>query len=231
MRSRFTDRRTGGPSDARIAGGDARSFFAALRRGVPADGCLVLDSGMHQLLARRHYVVTTPRGLLFPSDFQSMAFGLPAAIGAKLAEPDRAVVALVGDGGFAMTGLELSTGVRLQLALPVVVFDDGALGLIRLDQLLAHGRTHATELGGLDYEAMADAVGCAYSRVGIDDFETELVAALRRSGPTLIVVPVGDAPALRRATAKLRLSQAAKSLIGPRLVTALRGLRDRGGRS
>jgi acetolactate synthase-1/2/3 large subunit len=231
LRSRLEDRRTGGPSDARIAGGEARNFFAALRRGVPADGCLVLDSGMHQLLSRRHYVVKTPRGLLFPSDFQSMAFGLPAAIGAKLAQPGRAAVALVGDGGFAMTGLELSTAVRLGLALPVVVFDDGALGLIRLDQLLAHGRTHATELGGLDYEAMADAVGCAYARVGIDDVEAELGASLRRSGPTLIVVPVGDAPALRRATAKLRLSQAAKSLLGPRLIGALRGLRNRSGRS
>jgi acetolactate synthase-1/2/3 large subunit len=231
MRSRFTDRRTGGPSDARIAGGDARSFFAALRRGVPADGCLVLDSGMHQLLARRHYVVMAPRGLLFPSDFQSMAFGLPAAIGAKLAQPNRAVVALVGDGGFAMTGLELSTAVRLRLTLPVVVFDDRALGLIRLDQLLAHGRTHGTERGGLDYEAMADAVGCAYARVGTDDVEAELDAALRRSGPTLMVVPVGDAPALRRATAKLRVSQVAKSLLGPRLIGALRGLRNRGGRS
>ena len=231
LRSRLKDRRTGGPSDARVAGGEARSFFAALRRGVPADGCLVLDSGMHQLLARRHYVVMTPRGLLFPSDFQSMAFGLPAAIGAKLAQSDRAVVALVGDGGFAMTGLELSTAVRLRLALPVVVFDDGALGLIRLDQLLAHGRTHGTELGGLDYEAMADAVGCAYARAGIDDVEAELRAALRRNGPTLIVVPVGDAPALRRATAKLRVGQAAKSLLGPRLVGVLRSLRKRGGRS
>src|SRR5690606_99387 len=94
MRARLTDRRAGGPSDARIGGGEARDFFAALRRGIPADGCLVLDSGMHQLLARRHFVVKAPRGMLFPSDFQSMAFGLPGAIGVKLAQPDRAVVAL-----------------------------------------------------------------------------------------------------------------------------------------
>lgn len=231
MRSRLTDRRTGGPSDARIGGGDARDFFAALRRGIPADGCLVLDSGMHQLLARRHYVVQTPRGMLFPSDFQSMAFGLPAAIGAKLAQPDRAVIALVGDGGFRMSGLELGTAVRLELPLPVIVFDDGVLGLIRLDQLLAHGRAHATELGGLDYEAMAVAVGCAYARAGIGEIEREVIAALRRSVPTLIVVPVRDAPALTRARTRMRLSQAAKSLLGGRLVDALRGLRNRRGRT
>ena len=228
MRSRLTDRRAGGPSDARVGGGEARGFFEALRRGIPADGCLVLDSGMHQLLARRHYAVKTPRGMLFPSDFQSMAFGLPAAIGAKLARPDRAVLALVGDGGFRMTGLELGTAVRLGLPLPVIVFDDGALGLIRLDQLLAHGRAHATELGGLDYEAMTAAVGCAYAQASIGDIEGQVTAALQRNGPTLIVVPVGDAPALTRARTKLRVSQAAKSLLGPRLVGALRGLRNRG---
>jgi acetolactate synthase-1/2/3 large subunit len=77
MRARLRDRRSGGPSDARVGGGEAGAFFAALRRGLPADSCLVLDSGMHQLLARRHFVVTQPRGLLLPADFQSMAFGLP----------------------------------------------------------------------------------------------------------------------------------------------------------
>lgn len=229
VRSRLTDRRSGGPSDARIGGGAARDFFTALRRGIPADGCLVLDSGMHQLLARRHYVVKTPRGLLFPGDFQSMAFGLPAAIGAKLARPDQAVVALIGDGGFRMTGLELGTAVRLGLPLPVIVFDDGMLGLIRLDQLLAHGRVHATELGRFDYEDMARAVGCAHVRAGIGEIEREVVTALRRRVPTLIVVPVKDAPALRRARTKLRLSQMAKSLLGGRLVGALRSLRNRRG--
>jgi acetolactate synthase-1/2/3 large subunit len=231
MRARLVDRRAGSPSDARIGGGDARDFFAALRRGIPTDGCLVLDSGMHQLLARRHYVVKTPRGMLFPSDFQSMAFGLPAAIGAMLAQPNRAVVALIGDGGFRMTGLELGTAVRLELPLPVIVFDDGVLGLIRLDQLLAHGRAHATELGGLDYEAMAVAVGCAYARAGIGEIEREVVAALRRSVPTLIVVPVKDAPALTRARRRLRLSQSVKSLLGGRLVDALRVMRNRRGPS
>lgn len=227
MRSRLTDRRTGGPSDARIGGGDARDFFAALRRGIPADGCLVLDSGMHQLLARRHYVVKTPRGLLFPGDFQSMAFGLPGAIGAKMARLDRAVVALIGDGGFRMTGLELGTAVRLGLPLPLIVFDDGVLGLIRLDQLLAHGQVHATELGGLDYEAMSVAVGCAYARAGIGEIEREVSAALRRNTPTLIVVSVNDSPALTRVRRRHRLSQAAKALLGARLIGVLRSLRNR----
>lgn len=229
MRARLLDRRTGGPSDARIAGGAARAFFTALRRALPADGCLVLDSGMHQLLARRHFVVMQPRGLLFPADFQSMAFGLPAAIGAKLAQPDRAVVALVGDGGFAMTGLELLTAARLGVSLPLIVFDDGRLGLIRLDQLLSHGHVHATELGRVDYEAMSAAIGCAYARVGIDDIEQQVDIALRRKGPTLIVVPVGDASVLRRVRQKRFVGETLKSLLGPRIVGALRRLWGGGG--
>jgi len=192
---------------------------------LPGDGCLVLDSGMHQLLARRHFVVTEPRGLLFPADFQSMAFGLPAGIGAKLAQPERAVAVLLGDGGFAMTGLELLTAVRLGMSLPVIVFDDGMLGLIRLDQLLSHGHVHATELGRIDYEAMAAAVGCAWARAGIDDIEQQVGNGLRRKGPTLIVVPVGDAPALRRVRQRRFVGQAVKALLGRRLVAALRRLR------
>ncbi|HKE00613.1 MAG TPA: thiamine pyrophosphate-binding protein, partial [Planctomycetota bacterium] len=68
-----------------VDGGTARAFFEALRRAAPRDAILVTDSGLHQMLARRWYRVLEPRGLLVPTDFQSMGFGLPAAIGAKLA--------------------------------------------------------------------------------------------------------------------------------------------------
>jgi acetolactate synthase I/II/III large subunit len=227
QRSRLQDRRTGGPSDGRIGASDARAFFAATQSALPADACLVLDSGMHQLLARRHVVIKQPRGLLFPTDFQSMAFGLPAAIGAKLAQPERAVVALIGDGGFLMTGLELRTAVRLGLSLPVIVFDDQSLGLIRLDQLLSSGNPHATDIGSLDYEAMAEAVGCAFESATTNDIEQHLRTALQRRGPTLIVVPVSDAPALTRMRQKRALSRTVKKLLGPKIVGLISRLRSR----
>ncbi|MCS7100844.1 MAG: thiamine pyrophosphate-dependent enzyme, partial [Burkholderiaceae bacterium] len=227
LRARLQDRRSGGPSDARIGGVAAQEFFATLRRAIPADGCLVLDSGMHQLLARRHFMALQPRSLLFPTDFQSMAFALPAAIGAKLARPDAAVVALLGDGGFAMSGMELRTAVKHRLALPVIVLADGALGLIRLDQLLAHGHAHATDLSPFDYAAMADAVGCVYAQATGEDIEAQVRAAFERRGPTLIVVPVGDAPALRRAVQRRRLHGALRAALGERLLATLRRLRGR----
>jgi acetolactate synthase-1/2/3 large subunit len=225
LRAKLSDSRTDGPSDARIGGGEARAFFASLQSGLPADSCLVLDSGMHQLLARRHFAVLRPRGILFPSDFQSMAFGLPAAIGAKLAHPDRAVVALIGDGAFSMAGLELRTAVRLGLSLPVIVFADQALGLIRLDQLLSHGRAHGTDLGPLDYESMAAAVGCSFAVANINEIAQLVRDALRRVGPTLIVVPVGDAPALKRIVRRKAIRRMVESLVGPRVIGALRRLR------
>jgi acetolactate synthase-1/2/3 large subunit len=227
LRARFRDRRAGGPSDAQVAGGPAQAFFAALRRAIPADGCLVLDSGMHQLLARRHFSALSPRSLLFPTDFQSMAFGLPASIGAKIAHPDRPVVALIGDGGFAMSGLELLTAVRLDLPLPVIVFDDQALGLIRLDQLLSSGHAHATALPPIDYAAMARALGCAYVGASCRDIELQVRAALRRAGPTLIVVPVRDAPALRRTVNRHAIGRTAKAVLGERLFAALRSVLKR----
>jgi acetolactate synthase I/II/III large subunit len=72
-----------------IAGASAAKFFTALRTALPREAMLVTDTGLHQVLTRRHFEVYSPGGLLFPSDFQSMGFGLPAAIAAKLAVPKR----------------------------------------------------------------------------------------------------------------------------------------------
>ncbi|MGH8213152.1 MAG: thiamine pyrophosphate-binding protein, partial [Rhodanobacteraceae bacterium] len=92
-----------------VTGGAPAVFFDALRRVLPRGSILVTDSGQHQDLARRHFPVWWPRGLITPTNLQSMGFGIGAAIGAKLAAPERPVVALIGDGGLAMSGLELLT--------------------------------------------------------------------------------------------------------------------------
>ena len=103
---------------------------------------VVTDTGRHQQVVRRYYDVLAPGGLLIPSDLQSMGFGLPAAIAAALAAPGRPVVAVIGDGGFLMSGLELATAVREGVPLTVVVFSDGVYGQIRDYQLIEYGRAH-----------------------------------------------------------------------------------------
>lgn len=166
-------------------------FFAALRAAMPRVSCLVTDSGLHQVLTRRFFRVLHPRGLITPTNLQSMGFGIGAATGACLADPARPVVALIGDGGLAMSGLELLTAVRERLHLTVIVFVDGAFGLIRVQQLAATGRSHGTEFAGMDCEAFAAAIGARHVRLK-DHAEATLAAAIGSDGVTLVEVAVGD---------------------------------------
>ena len=197
-------------------------FFELIREGLPREACLVADTGWHQMLARRHYRVLEPRGLVVPTNLQSMGFGLPAAIGAKLATPERPVVALVGDGGFLMSGMELVTAVREQLSLPVIVLNDGHYGLIRLQQLRDYGRAHGVATSGLDLEAFAAAVGVRFL-AATEDIRAPLAAALTSPGPTLIEVAVGDSAGVHRVRAA-GLTRSARRRVGSRrLPSWLRG--------
>jgi len=129
---------------------------------MPKMSCLVTDSGLHQVMARRYYDVYNPSQLITPADFQAMGFGIPTAIGVKLANPELLVVALVGDGGFLMSGMELMTAVREGINLIVIVFNDGKLGQIRLQQLSHFGRESAVNLGRIDYCMFAKSLDLNY---------------------------------------------------------------------
>jgi acetolactate synthase-1/2/3 large subunit len=209
------------PRVAGTAAGNARSFFQSLRRALPRDAVLVLDSGLHQVLARRYYTVLAPRGIIIPTDLQSMGFAIPTAIGASLAAPTRSVVALVGDGGFAMTGLELLTAAREGISLIVIVFVDGAFGQIRMQQLASYGVAHGVSLKNPDFKLIAAAIGARHERVGDTDIEEAVRAALDRSGITVIEVPIGDTPTIRRNAAFARSREATRRVTGPRVFQLL----------
>ncbi len=171
-------------------------FFAMLRRVLPADSCVVTDSGLHQVLAGRHFRAHAPRGLITPSDFQSMGFGLPSAIGAKLAQPGKSVVALIGDGGLHISAMEIATAVRERIPLTVIVFNDGVLGQIRLQQFSRFGTAHATELLTPDLALLAQAMRADYLYFDKEG-ENELRAAIGGDAVTLVEVSVGDSNAIR----------------------------------
>jgi acetolactate synthase-1/2/3 large subunit len=185
---------------------------------------LVLDSGLHQILARRYYSVFAPSGLLMPTDLQSMGFAIPTAIGARIARPDRSVVALVGDGGFAMTAMELLSAAREGLSLVVIVFADGAFGQIRLQQLASYGASHGVDLRNPDISLLAAAVGARYESVGEDDSDAESViqGALQYSGVTVIEVSVRDSLAILANAAVARTREATRRAAGPGLFQFLR---------
>ena len=206
--------------EPRIAGQKPAAFFGALRSCLPDDVRLVTDSGMHQIMARRHFDVRTPGGLLLPSDFQSMGFGVPAAIAARLADPTRDVVALVGDGGFRMSGFELSTAVRDGICLTVVVINDGALNQIRMQQLADYGAACGTRLGAIDFAAFAAAVGANYAHVKtLDDVAGAIGAGLSHGGVKLVEVQGTDSIAMRVGAIRQRGKRSAAQMLGKRLQT------------
>jgi acetolactate synthase-1/2/3 large subunit len=205
-----------GAIEPRVAGADPAipaRFFEIVREVLPREGCLVTDSGWHQMLARRHFPVLACRGLMVPTDLQSMGFGLPAAVGAKLADPKRPVVLVVGDGGLLMSGMELVTAVRHDISLPVIVFNDGHYGLIRIQQLQDYGQSAGVACGGLDLESFAAAVGAHYV-LADKDIRVPLQAALAARSPTIIEVPIGASTATRRVWAKGVARSTAKRLVG-----------------
>jgi acetolactate synthase-1/2/3 large subunit len=175
-----------------VAGAEAPAdFFAALRRALPPDGVLVTDSGLHQQLARTHFRVLRPRTLVVPADLQSMGFGIPAALGVAAARPGAPVVALVGDGGLAVSGLEVATAVREGLPVTVVVFSDHRFTLIRLQQLARFGREFGVDTRPPDVERLAAAVGARYLRLHADP-EPRLREAIASGVPVLAEVLVDE---------------------------------------
>ncbi|MGH8078131.1 MAG: thiamine pyrophosphate-dependent enzyme, partial [Lysobacter sp.] len=194
---------------------NAAGFFGALREALPPDALLVTDSGLHQMLARRHFQVLAPRTLIAPTNFQSMGFALPAAIGAKLAHPARQVVALIGDGGLAMSGMEMLTAVRERVTLTVIGMIDGHYGLIRQQQLGQYGHAHGTTLLNPDYARWTASLGAGHI---LYDGNDSLRSALKAPRPTLLEVPVQDSLAMRIDTVKARARAALKSRRGPEIV-------------
>ena len=224
LQQRFTDATPSDPPEPTVEDKAPAVFFAALRAALPRDAFLVTDSGLHQVLARRHFPVLTPRGLLYPSDLQSMAFGLSAAIGAKLAAPTRTVVVVTGDGGFAMTGLELLTAARESVAVVVVVFNDGQLNLIRLQQIKEFGRPSGVELLVPDFQQIAEAVGVRYRKAG-DDFTGAIQDAMKAGETTLIEVRVGDSREIVGVRAKSLARETVRRMIGQKGVSWIKKLR------
>jgi acetolactate synthase-1/2/3 large subunit len=205
-----------------IMGKGPERFFTALRNVMPRDGLLVADSGLHQLLARRYYKVFCPHGLLLPTDFQSMGFALPAALGVKFAHPQKTVGVLLGDGGMAMNGLELLSAVKTKQQFCVMVINDGSYGLIRRSLESAHGSAYGTELVNPNFEELAKATHANYLLMS-RNAQAGLRRAFQMPGVTLVEVPVTDSRDMILAKAKGLVKRTA----GPRVMKKLKDLLGR----
>ena len=121
---------------------------------------VVTDVGQHQMWEAQYYKHDEPRTLITSGGLGTMGFGLPAAIGAKMARPDAEVWAIVGDGGFQMTQAELSTAAQEGVKVNVAIINNGFLGMVRQwQQFFYDGRYAATPLRSPDFVKLAEAHG------------------------------------------------------------------------
>jgi acetolactate synthase-1/2/3 large subunit len=161
--------------------------IAALRRILPDEAIVTSDAGNFAGWLNRGFRFRRPGTFLGPTS-GAMGYGLPAAIAAALVHRDRPVVALVGDGGLAMTLGELETAVRERVRIIVLVFDNERFGTIRMWQdRRGTGQGVATDLGPIDFAAVARAFGARGVRVESDaEFEPALRQALVADRLTVI---------------------------------------------
>lgn len=168
--------------------------ITTLREILPDDAIVTTDAGNFAGWAGRGFRFRRP-GTFLGSTSGAMGYGLPSAIAAALVHRDRAVVALTGDGGLAMTLSELETAVREHARVIVLVFDNQRYGTIRMWQdKRGTGQGVATELGPVDFAAAARAFGANGEHVTTDlEFEPALRRALTADGPTVIQLTLDQA--------------------------------------
>lgn len=206
-------------TSARLSIGDASfspaEFFGKLRDALPPDAILVTDAGFNERLTLNHWRVSAPRTLINPSDYEAMGFAVPVAIGAAIAHPERQVVAITGDGGLVMSGLELMTAVREKVKLTVIVLNNEGFGVIKQIQEATFGKSVAVEVGAPDFHLLAQSIRMNFQNP-TGGFAA-LEEALHHPSPTLLEVkmthPNGDAWSKLQRRIRNDVKQAAQKLL------------------
>jgi acetolactate synthase-1/2/3 large subunit len=149
---------------------------------------VVTDVGQHQMWEAQYYHHETPRSLITSGGLGTMGFGLPAAIGAKMARPDMEVWAVVGDGGFQMTQAELSTAAQEGVKVNVAIINNGFLGMVRQWQQFFYDKRYAaTPLRSPDFVKIAEAHGLLGLRVDKRPGLDAVVRQAREAEGTVVV--------------------------------------------
>ncbi len=162
-----------------------------LRECLPSDGLLLSDVGSHKMWIARNFPVHVPGGCIISNGLASMGIALPGGIAASLVDPDRKVVAAMGDGGFLMNAAELETAVRLGVGFVCVVFNDEDYGLISWKQRQHRKRSVSTRIQNPDFVKFAESFGITAVRAEtVGAFRTALSEALEDSAVRFIEVPV-----------------------------------------
>jgi acetolactate synthase-1/2/3 large subunit len=153
------------------------------------DAVVVTDVGQHQMWAAQHYTFRHPRTFLTSGGLGTMGYGLGAAIGAQIGNPDKLVVNITGDGCFRMNMNEMATVTRNDLPIVTLIMNNHVLGMVRQWQTLFYGRRYSNTIlrDKVDFVKVAEAMGARAVRItGCDEVEPVLKEAISRREPVVI---------------------------------------------
>ncbi len=159
---------------------------------MKGEAILVTDVGQHQMIANRYFKFNNSRSLVTSGGLGTMGFGLPAAFGAQTGQPDKTVVAVIGDGGFQMTVQELGTIWQNKAPVKIVLLNNNFLGMVRQwQQMFFDKRYSSTELTNPDFITIAKGFGITGTTVSRrDDLEGAIAEMFKHEGPYLLEVKV-----------------------------------------
>jgi acetolactate synthase-1/2/3 large subunit len=184
-------------------------ILADLRSALADDDIVISDVGAHKLWLARLFPCRQPNTCIISNGFAAMGMAVPGAVAAKLAHPNRRVVAVTGDGGFLMNSQELETAARLKTPFVVLVFNDRSYGLIRWKQMQQFNRPSFVDFNNPDIVKYAESFGANGIRIeSAAGLLPALRAALSSNRLTIIDCPVDAAE-------NLRLTQRLGPLVAP----------------
>jgi acetolactate synthase-1/2/3 large subunit len=170
-----------------------QAMIEAMYKATDGDAIITSDVGQHQMWAAQYYHFKEPRRWINSGGLGTMGFGLPSAIGAKVARPDDTVLCLAGDGSLIMNVQEFATAVRHEIPIKVFLMNNGYFGMVRQwQELFWDGRYSSVEMGpSPDWVKLADAFGAKGMRVEEQgEIEGAMRDALAAEGPVLLDVRV-----------------------------------------
>jgi acetolactate synthase-1/2/3 large subunit len=162
-----------------------------LRTAMDLEDIVICDVGAHKMWMSRMFRCEHPNTCIISNGFASMGIAVPGAIAAKLAHPERKIVAVTGDAGFLMNSQEIETAMRLNIAIVILIWNDASYGLIEWKQQNQFGRTSHVEFTNPDFVQYAQSFGAVGVRVErTEDLMPILKEALARDTVTVIDCPV-----------------------------------------
>ena len=162
-----------------------------LRTALDLEDIVICDVGAHKMWMARMFRCEYPNTCLISNGFASMGIAVPGAIGAKMACPDKAVVAVTGDGGFMMNIQEIETCVRLKIPMVVLIWNDSGYGLIEWKQLSQFGRSSYVDFDNPDFIKLAESFGAkGYKIEDTSELLPTLKSAISDDAVSIIDCPV-----------------------------------------